>query len=231
MPFYKIVIKGKTPYDIQGVNFRETIVKITSELDFIPGGQVRNEKGSSSVEILFLCENFNEANKYKVALERNLYEKNKMIKKKNIQDITGPEPITDGTLSEKDFREFKTIREDDLTEMVWALQNAGKALLLQQELKNEMHKIALKAELEAAKDLIKKIKDRKNSFKECFTCIAIHNCIAEPPFDGSILAKLHFLCRFIDSVNRMISDEKDENIDIALDFIEQHIDEIFNGLK
>jgi acylphosphatase len=195
MALWKIIIKGETAFDVQGVSLRETIDRIAKRAG--TAGFAKNEKGRNIVEVI--C---------------------------RFSTLEGPKPFNDPAINEADMGEFLIRRDEDLTEMVWALQNAGYALLKQEELRNRARVRALKAELFAFLVVIEKI-ENKNVHKECFTTITIENILREPPqrFSDIAMAKLHNLYSYAQAINNMIRSGVDKG-EMPLDEVRMLIDEI-----
>lgn len=126
-------MKGETPADVQGVNLREEIQRIAVKKPFKDNilGFVRNDKQNGLVEII--CKS-----KKGTALVDEFYaeilklnQENGLIKisEKNSGVIT----MSYSTAVKRDllnkelkFNDFRIERNDELTEIVWALQAAGK---------------------------------------------------------------------------------------------------------
>jgi acylphosphatase len=198
MPLWKIIIEGKTAYDVQGVNLRENVITVAYKNGI--KCKVWNKKRSKKVEIVCRCENIERAEIFKNDIEKSL-KKNPLIKDE--PTIKTPELYMDCGLKEEDINDYEIEREDDLTEMVWALQNAGRAFLIQGELIKKMHVKALKAELEGFKEVLGKIDDDDN--RECFTLVALETCLKEPPWENAeLIAKLHTLYRYAKTINFVI---------------------------
>ena len=111
--FRRIMIIGETANSVHGSELREYIQRIANNMSI--NGQIRNIKGDSKVEII--CEGEKEK------LD-NFFKKIKKLEKCkdklfNIKEVNNEEELFE-------FKEFKLVREDELSEMVWALQGAGK---------------------------------------------------------------------------------------------------------
>jgi len=219
MPLWKIIIEGRTAYHVQGVNLRESVVSGAYKEGV--KCKVRNKKGSKKVEVIFKCEDEKHAILFKKGVSSEI-KKNRMVEPG--YEISEPEAYIDPAITEEDVNDFEIEREDDLTEMVWALQNAGKALMIQGKLRDEMHTNALKVEIEGSKELIGKITN-ESDVKECFATVAIESCLKEPPWgDLEFAAKLHYLYRYARTINYMIHKNEDTNtmpIDNMLELLEE----------
>jgi len=111
----RIVIDGETASSVQGAELRETVQKIARGMGIT--GQIRNVKGKPRVEVI--------CGKEKSDL---LFEEINKLKKRGdvlfrIKNIFKTDELFD------DFQDFDVVREDDLSEMVWALQGAGKVFV------------------------------------------------------------------------------------------------------
>lgn len=138
-----------------------------------------------------------------------------MIKDKKTVDITEPYEIKDSTIKFKN--KFEVIREDELTEMVWALQNAGHAILYQEEFKENERVKRLVSGIEYEMDAIRYVID--NNEKLCrsilkfniyimkFKLISTENLLREPPAITkfyNLITALRSLCLYCDRFNDAI---------------------------
>jgi acylphosphatase len=223
MALWKIILRGETAFDVQGVNLRETIDRIAKKSG--TAGFAKNEKGRNVVEVICRFATVEEAEKFRQELYRHIPRINPLAEIERIK-IEEPKPFNDPAILEADMAEFTIKRDEDMTEMVWALQNAGYALLKQDELRNRARIRALKAELFAFLVVIEKL-ENKNPHKERFTTITIENILREPPskFSDIAMAKLHNLYSYAQAVNGMIKIGADRS-GMPLDEVRMLIDEI-----
>jgi acylphosphatase len=222
MALWKIILRGETAFDVQGVNLRETIDRIAKKAG--TAGFAKNEKGRNVVEVICRFATLEEAEKFRQELYRHIPRINPLAEIERIK-IEEPKPFNDPAITEESLTEFLIRRDEDLTEMVWALQNAGYALLKQDELRNRARIRALKAELFAFLVVIEKI-ENKNPHKECFTTITIENILREPPskFSDIAMTKLHNLYSYAQAINNMIRSGADKS-GMPLDEVRMLIDE------
>ncbi len=226
--YWKIIFKGKTPGDIHGVTFRESVQRVCLMQKFNICGQIRNIKNTDKVEAIFQLER--ETKKDVGIIIKNIIrfieEKNELFEKKDLDSIRF-EKIDDFSVAETPFTTFEVVREDELTEMMWSLQNAGKAFLLQLKMKEVAQVRALEFELEANKELLAKIDDDDNVYNECFNYLAVENILREPSmkWKRNFIIKLHHLCAYYKVLNHMIETERKKE-DMPLDEIRKMLEEI-----
>lgn len=169
---WKFVVRGDTPYDVHGVGIRETVRKIAHSFD--PGleGKVRNIKGQPVVEVICRCDE--EKLKGFVRIVDSKLKENPLVG--SIE--TGKyEPYADHVIR---FDGFEVVREDDLTEMVWALQNAGHAVLSQNKIRTMNLLRGVARELISIQTLLKEIRDKKVKTGKTFRLLSIESMIKEP---------------------------------------------------
>lgn len=227
MPLWKIILEGQTAFDVQGVNLRETVERIAINSGI--NGYVRNRKGTKLVEVVCKCESEQDVEMFKNAIIRGVSE-NPLVKCGNIE-IRGPKEYNDPVIKDDEPNGFEIKREDELTEMVWALQNAGKALLIQNELRQKQQFRALDAEMDAFQEVLNKIEKKNNIYKEQFALIAIEGFLREPPSkcDSNLIARLYQLYRYAKTINNMIETGGDK--DMPLDYMRQTLKEIEDASK
>ena len=207
-------IKGRVPDDVQGVNLREDIEKKAKELNsdkkYDIRGYVRNVKGKAEVEVLFYA-------KKEEGEEEFIDEIEKLV--------SGLAANTEGPWEEKrsvKFEDFKAVREDELTEMVWALRGAGKVFSgLVKEVRNQTQAMwgqEMERERKMLESLVRSIESELVSINERrayieegerhlgFRLFCIENFIKEPPsdVDKDFLRSLNELYELCDEVNQLI---------------------------
>jgi len=210
-------IKGTVPDDVQGVDLRGSIEKyakdLNSEKDYIIRGYVRNVKGKAEVEVLFYAEK-----------EEGKEEFISKIKKL----VSGLDADIEGPWEEErcvKFEDFTTIREDELTEMVWALRGAGKVFGgLVKEVKSQRQDLWFheqERERKRLESLVRSIESELVSINERrvrieggethlgFRLFCIENFIKEPPSDADkdFLRSLNELYELCDEANQLIKME------------------------
>jgi len=187
----RIVITGLTATDVQGITLREKVERLAKQLG--AKGFVRNVKGKSEVEVI--CD----ADKAK-----ELFEGIGRIRERLGGMFAIGEPTE--TLFDE-FTDFTIKREDDLTEMVWGLQGAGKAFLSAEDVREEMRKKrlmrGLKGEISSISDRIEDVKSGVGTFRT----ICMENFLKEPPLGPDIselLDNLNDLWDACDEANRLM---------------------------
>ncbi|RLF94866.1 hypothetical protein DRN50_04710 [Thermococci archaeon] len=236
---WRIVLKGDTPDDVQGINLRNEIARIAKNLRKEGKnirGQIRNIKGEAKVEILCQGSDVREfIERLKKFIDKEFKGKIKLneYKEKRIVDL-------------KD--DFVIIREDDLTEMVWALRGAGKVferlikLIDEKERERESKRkksllLSLENELSSIYDRADRIERREAHMK--FRLFCIENFLKEPPIDVDIeLTKgLNDLYEYCDETNNLIdmypqmSDEETKLLEDNIDKIKKLVDELLKKMK
>ncbi|MFH0927762.1 MAG: hypothetical protein V1822_04240 [Candidatus Micrarchaeota archaeon] len=116
--YWRILIEAKSEFDIQGVNLRETIAK-----ELHCPGKISNRK-DGKVELLLYCSQ-NDARSFCTTLKRL-----KPIMRSQATIFPPSEKLFDFDHNKLDLI---VERSDDLKEMVWGLQGAGKAIAEQSE--------------------------------------------------------------------------------------------------
>lgn len=137
--YWEFVLKGADAHDIHGVQLRETIRRIAADKKI--AGDVRNIKENGTV--LVRCEDAQTAIDAFYDEILKIQAKDFLISldtQKSFKRKVTVEPKHDFELPE----EFAVIREDELTEMVWALQGAGKIFAAGEKLKERKLVEALK---------------------------------------------------------------------------------------
>jgi acylphosphatase len=229
MPLWKIILEGQTAFDVQGVNLRESIERIA--IDMKIEGYVRNKKGTKLVEIVCRGETERDAERLRDAINHRLFVINPLVKHDCIK-IQGPQKHDDPAEREDEISGFEIKREDDLAEMVWALQNAGRALLIQSELRQKQQFRALGAEIDAFQGVLRMIIKDSNPYKQTFALIAIEGFLREPPSkcDANLIALLHQLYRYAKTINRMIQ-TKENKEEMPLEEVQNTLKDIENILR
>ncbi len=176
----RLLIQGMTASTIQGVGLRDKIEALGQEYDI--QGQVRNWKGKPLVEVIY------QAN----AEKENLF-------LEGIRKIIGS---MDGVRVEDgknifDFDSFQAVREDDLTEMVWGLQGAGKLLVTIEESRQRSKIQAVKMSIPVIIEHISALPG--GDPKGTFPLFALEHFLEEPPVDLSPalaekVSQLHAMC-------------------------------------
>ena len=170
----RILIKGITPDKVHGVNLREEI--LIKALSKGVGGYVANIKGTATVEI--------------IADGKNTKEFLNEIKRVYGSDGKGHGVIHCWEERHVEFDKFEIKREDELTEMVWALRGAGNVfqklidtIKKQEEEREEKRaqslEISIESELNTISETLNSI-DLGNTHPRFRTC-CIEHFIVEPP--------------------------------------------------
>ncbi len=227
MPVWKIVIEGTTSMDVQGVTLRESVVRIARKLGI--SCKVRNRKDEKRVEVI--CGGTDQQAKILQEDLKKIPDHNPLVSKEIV--VSEPFQYVDPLLKEADLEGQEIEREDQLTEMVWALQNAGRVIMLQEELKVDSMMRALKGEFQSMEDVLEKIESRENSLGECLPTLAIENLLRNVPAGSQISQNSHLrlydLHRLVAIANRMIEKGKGET-DIPTEQIRKLIEELRSDL-
>lgn len=115
---WRFIICGSEESAVHGKRLRRTIKENADKNKIL--GSVRNIKFKSHVEVRVIAETIEEAKDLKRIITTELGEKGEYT--------FGEVFVVDGEETDS-YREFEVIREDELTEMVWALQGAGDAFV------------------------------------------------------------------------------------------------------
>jgi acylphosphatase len=163
-----MVFYGRTDMDIQGAYFRQLVKEVAVGKDFGVNGHVRNLK-NGSVEVLCDCE----SDKADALFQSIIFAaKEKRIK---VDESKWQKP----TQELYHFDGFEIIREDDLKEMVWALQGAGKIFKEQEDVNKEEALMGLEYELRSISDSAQRMHKDKKIRK--FRTISLENILKAPP--------------------------------------------------
>ena len=195
----RIIIEGETASSVQGAELRETVQEIAGKIGI--KGQIRNVKGKPKVEII--CEKEKSDLLFK-EIERLKERKDTLFKIKN---VTKTDKLFD------DFQDFDVVREDDLSEMVWALQGAGKVFYFAEKMRQETRKKSLFTALKScitniSMNLDEIISGEKSSR---FHLFAIEHFLKEPPLgvDSILERNLWDLYDVCQEVNTLLTDRKE----------------------
>ncbi len=178
---YKVVITGKTETDVHGVGLREFISKVANSEKVKVDGNIRNIKNSNRVEIL--CKTKDDIVKLVDVIKQTIKD-NPIIDSDEI-NFGEPKEVKDETIEIVDDK-FEVIREDELTEMVWALQTAGKAVLSQEKIRSQNVIRGVLVELENLKNKLNEIDEKKelkgsDLYTIRFNVLSIEEFLREPP--------------------------------------------------
>lgn len=135
MALWRIVVKGQ---QIQGVGFRERAAYAFNTLEI--KGKARNIKETGEVEFLLLSDQGEEALRQVIA---GVIEKTgELIPIALEAEIAHIAPVEEKYLEDTiaGVEKFEVLREDDLQEMVWALQGAGNLFMTATKTINELLK-------------------------------------------------------------------------------------------
>lgn len=181
-------ITGKDETEIHGKLYRVEIKKIASKSKI--RGSVRNIKFNPEIEVKLAIEEKDAALGFKKSLEQTLNEPKEDEEKFAFSDLRSFED------DDEKYRDFAVLREDELTEMVWALQGAGGVFLkssqeilevmIIRDLKKERGLLgALKLEVgftkRAIEEMIEDIKEKKEvEFR--FEQPCLQKAFVEPPW-------------------------------------------------
>lgn len=229
----RIVIEGKTENDIHGTNLRETIEELGNSLGL--RGFARNVKGKNIVEVFFEDDEKNKAETFYDELCKLKARKDKVFQISNIKKPS--EQLFD-------LDNFRIEREDDLTEMVWALQGAGRSFIFSEKMREEQRKksllISLRHELYSISSHIGDIKTDIKLSDVCleFRVFCIENFLKEPPndTDPTLLSNLNDLYDICLQTNYFLRNpspinKQNERIEENLKKIEELINAIMPNIK
>ncbi len=192
--YYRIKIEGKLGYDIQGVGLREIIRLYASKRSL--NGFVKNERDGSVVivckgtekNIEPFCKDLNE----RLMLDNPLVKANLPVKKEKLNPSTAE-------LLYKFNEGFCIEREDDLKEMVWALQAAGKVFAEQGRKAKERQLSGLNFEIN---ELSKKIEAlTPGSQPPKLRTLAMENVLTQPTFAGKLLGLTSEIYNIVQELN------------------------------
>ena len=188
----RILVKGVAASDVQGIVLREAIQKVAKSMGV--KGSVRNVKGRPLVEII--CE-AGKAAPFAAGISR-------------LQESLGTKFDVQGPTEElfDEFKDFEVIKEDDLTEMVWGLQGAGRAFLLGEERRKSRLHMSLTNEILSISIRVARAKESKYSE---FPLFCTEHFLKEPPHDTgeAFMFKLRDLHNLCSETNEMMRDIKD----------------------
>lgn len=213
MEFWTFIFYGKNNEDLHGITFREEIKKIASNLGVL--GNVKNIKRNGTVEVICEVKTSSVADQF---YNQILSSQNPMISEKiDPQKSKRTQLSFDPEENSPKFEDFNIIREDELAEMVWALQGAGRVFALQGEIRNKNLNRSLKYGInsisECAAQLLTNGKPKRK-----FTLLAIDNYITEcPSNDRIIMINLYDLHQMCEDVNAIISSNDLEKEKAKLD--------------
>ena len=201
----RIIIQGKTATDVQGIGLRDKIQRIAK--DMVIKGMVRNVKGEPKVEIICEAERANE-----------LYERIEKLK----NEIRGNFIVNKPSAQLFDeFDDFYIKREDDLTEMVWGLQGAGKAFKEAEKMREENRKRMLIKSLtqELNSILVHIDKLRHKEPVSSLRVICLENFLREPPLDinDDLMKNLNDLYDLCVETNDLLKNGDGEYVNIIME--------------
>lgn len=171
---WRFLFKGEDAADIQGVQFREEIKKKACKLEI--KGQVRNLKERpNGFQVEVICETESEEGATK------FFEEIKRIQNPLIKLDKASAEMSTKLFNE--FKDFNIVREDDLSEMVWALQGAGRVFANQEEERRTVRENqlleSLTYELPTISNCWEYISTERK--KRHFNLICIEKILSEPP--------------------------------------------------
>jgi acylphosphatase len=191
MAIWRMVFWGATDMDVQGVYLRQVIKEIADSKEFCVKGHTRNLK-DGSVEVLCECDKAT-ADKLFSSIKQAAAVKRIKI------DENKTEPPTQKIF---EFDSFDIVREDDLKEMVWALQGAGRTFKEQDDIKKEEALRGLFYELRALSDYALEMLE-KNNHKRAFRMLSMENIMTCPPsgIDETIVSQIGDLYQRCSEIN------------------------------
>ncbi len=203
---FRFSIKTNNETEIFGRNNRIAIQKFAKESKI--NGTVRNLKGKAEIEIFIVAESLDEV--------LILCEKINNETQINGQLTT----ISEATWCKvEDFKDFELIREDELTEMVWALQGAGREF---SQTTNKLEKIqqnleerdgkrrlarlsSLHLELGNLKKKIELLKNSRNTFEtRKLQYVALEQSIRDPvDGDDEFIQSIHGVYAMVNDIEEL----------------------------
>lgn len=212
MGYWELVFWPKSAEDIHGVNLREAIRRAAVKIG-IESGHVRNNKKDGTVRVL--CQE-NDEGKVK-SLYESITEKPPGLaegkidgKKSYFHKIT----YSDESKAPKFQNGFEIIREDELSEMVWALQAAGKVFSSVEERRMNAFNAALKYGISYISSCADELRTNHYANRK-FVLLAIDHYITECPSDDpnmiELLYQLHELCEYANTMDASIVEKELDN--------------------
>jgi len=207
----RVVIEGKTASAVQGTGLRDAIQEIADNLG--AKGQIRNIKGESKVEVI--CEKVHCVRLKEEILRLDSTQENVFkIKKVDIKEDLFDE-----------FTGFDVVREDDLSEMVWGLQAAGKVFAITEEKREFTRNRSLFKGLELCINSISIHLDQiqSNEKRSPMHLFAVEHFLEEPPgnVDDTLLRKLWDLYTLCKNINAGIENRIKVDDPLLQDYIKR----------
>jgi len=204
----RIIVYGETTSSVHGAELREKIQEIA--LKWKIDGQIRNVKGWPQVEII-CCRDDKE--KFRNFFNELLGLKAQKDALYNVTDVLERDSLFD------DFNGFNVVRSDDLSEMVWGLQAAGKVFSFSEKTRN----MSLFKSLELCINSVSVQLDQMEAAGKysSFHLFAIEHFLEQPPasFEGAdaFLLKLWDLYTVGKGLNALIENKAraDEKVFIS----------------
>jgi acylphosphatase len=205
MDLWEFVLWGRE--DLHGIQLREAVKKLADEKKLV--GTVQNEKSNGSVIVRFYAENEEQA---KTFFEKILEIQNPLIEGK-IDKLKSEKRKVVFSPEEKNLfpQEFKIKREDELSEMVWALQGAGKVFAIAEEQREKRHEQKLKQALEhGMAHISSQASELKSNQKSAryFILLTVEQYLREATAKNDLITNLYDLYYLCDYVNRIQQAEK-----------------------
>lgn len=234
MTLWKVIIEGQTEMDSHGVGLREMISKLASEQVPKVEGKVRNVKGSKIVEIV--CRATEDSARGFVERVRKELADSPLIDLGKL-DFKLSSPMEDQRI-EDSIRpgELEVIREDDLTEMVWALQTAGRAVLSQETVRARNILRAVLSELSLVQNFVNEATQSEEDRGRRLNLISIEEFISNPiekvGYDAIIgMHELYDSCELINHRLDKGFDYKDAVIKDAIAYIREKINQLMPAVN
>lgn len=206
LEYWEFEFSGKNSSDVQGIGLREEIREIAVKIGI--NGVAKNEKKNGKVKVVCLVQNDEKAAEF---FSKILASQNPLIRGKIDEQKSKKTKITfDPPQTNHQFDGFHIEKEDELTEMVWALQGAGKVFALQETNRITSLNRALNYALTAISDCAGDLQTNPQS-KRGFVEIALHNYIKEcPTEDQELINNLYDLTHFCGKANMLLDYRKPE---------------------
>jgi acylphosphatase len=202
MAIWRMVFWGATDMDVQGVYLRQIIKEIADSKELCVKGHTRNLK-DGSVEVLCECDKATADKLFSSIKQSSVFKRIKI-------DENKCESPTQKIFA---FESFEIVREDDLKEMVWALQGAGRIFKEQDDIKKEEALRGLFYELRSMSDYAQEMLE-KNDHKRTFRMLSMENIMTCPPsgIDETIVSQIGDLYQRCSEINGMIKGPVSEDL-------------------
>jgi|SRR3989344_2422380 len=196
MAFWEFEFHGRNLEDLHGLNLRDEIRKIAAKSEI--KGIVKNNKEKGTVKVMVEIDDEMAEKFFNKILDID----NPLIDGKIDMDKSTKTKVSyDSEKNAPEYKDFHIKREDELTEMVWALQAAGKVFENEGRIKAKSLNRALKYGID---DVSAGANEMQNSqgHERKFVLISIENYLAQCPSDNEdLMYNLYDLYQFCQEIN------------------------------